>query len=472
MNRKVLSVLLIFMLVFSVVAPAFAADGEADLVVSAGKVTAAEGTAVVPLTIEKNAGFALFSISVSYDPTALQFDGLTKTNDALTVTAENPQAGIVNIMVEEPNFVNYTETGAFADVAFTVLAVPEATTEYAVALSYPEKDAALDENIENVAISVVDGAVTVEVTTTEPDPEEPPVVDPTYDVVVENGTGDGSYKVGETVTIKADAAAKGYVFAGWVGNVEFADAAAAETTFVMPEGAVEVEATYAVDADYAWAIDVTRGSATVGDTEVTAAKAGTEVTITADNADKFKSWTAKGVELTKEQSTTSSFILVMPAADVELTAVNKSTGGGGGGGAFVGPSTPTKEVTKTIVMTIGDKNVKVDDGSVACDVAPLIVDNRTYTPSRFVAEQLGAKVTWDEAKQLVTITSADGKTVIELTIGSKVAKVNSEAVEMDAAAFIKDGRTYTPARFVAEQLGGEVTWDEATRQVTIKQFKA
>jgi hypothetical protein len=38
---------------------------------------------------------------------------------------------------------------------------------------------------------------------------------------------------------------------------------------------------------------------------------------------------------------------------------------------------------------------------------------------------------------------------------------------MDAAAFIRNGRTYTPARFVAEQLGAKVVWDETTRQVTI-----
>ena len=99
------------------------------------------------------------------------------------------------------------------------------------------------------------------------------------------------------------------------------------------------------------------------------------------------------------------------------------------------------------------------------DVAPIIRDDRTFTPSRFVAEQLGAKVAWDAEDRIVTITSGDTK--IKLIIGSNVAYVNDKSYEMDTAAFIENDRTYTPARFVAEKLGASVTWDEGNRRVTI-----
>ena len=36
-------------------------------------------------------------------------------------------------------------------------------------------------------------------------------------------------------------------------------------------------------------------------------------------------------------------------------------------------------------------------------VAPLIIDNRTYVPIRFVAEELGASVVWDGQTRTVTI---------------------------------------------------------------------
>ena len=37
-------------------------------------------------------------------------------------------------------------------------------------------------------------------------------------------------------------------------------------------------------------------------------------------------------------------------------------------------------------------------------VAPIIINNRTYVPIRFVAEELGADVQWNETTQQITIT--------------------------------------------------------------------
>ena len=65
-------------------------------------------------------------------------------------------------------------------------------------------------------------------------------------VVVNGGSGSGIYAVGETVTIRADGKS-GYVFAGWEivsGTVTMTDAKAAETTFTMPAGTVELTASY------------------------------------------------------------------------------------------------------------------------------------------------------------------------------------------------------------------------------------
>ena len=83
-------------------------------------------------------------------------------------------------------------------------------------------------------------AASVEVTTT-------PLTPTTYAVMVNNGTGDGSYAAGATVTITADAAPSGQEFDTWTvvsGEVTLASATNATTTFVMPASAVEVTATY------------------------------------------------------------------------------------------------------------------------------------------------------------------------------------------------------------------------------------
>jgi PA14 domain/Fibronectin type III domain/Divergent InlB B-repeat domain len=67
---------------------------------------------------------------------------------------------------------------------------------------------------------------------------------PTYAVLVTSGTGDGNYFAGDTVSIVADPAPAGEQFAGWTGNVTFANASSSTTTFTMPSSTVAVTATY------------------------------------------------------------------------------------------------------------------------------------------------------------------------------------------------------------------------------------
>ena len=45
--------------------------------------------------------------------------------------------------------------------------------------------------------------------------------------------------------------------------------------------------------------------------------------------------------------------------------------------------------------------------------------------------------------------------------------VDNQEVYTDVAPFVKDGRTFTPARAVAEAMGGTVLWDEVTQSVRI-----
>lgn len=124
------------------------------------------------------------------------------------------------------------------------------------------------------------------------------------------------------------------------------------------------------------------------------------------------------------------------------------------------------EIDHTIVLKIGDKQASVFGNAVTNDVAPVIKNDRTMLPARFVAESLGAKVEWDEtAPGIVTITKGD--TVIVIRIGEENATVNGTEVKLDSPAFIENDRTYTPVRFVAESLGATVEWQEGSSTVTI-----
>ena len=101
------------------------------------------------------------------------------------------------------------------------------------------------------------------------------------------------------------------------------------------------------------------------------------------------------------------------------------------------------------------------DGKVLnTDVAPIIVQNRSFVPVRSIFEKLGAEVTWINSRKQVIIRSANARIV--LNVNSTTAYVNDDSVELDVAPFIKDGRTMVPVRFISESLNYDVKWENNT----------
>ncbi len=100
------------------------------------------------------------------------------------------------------------------------------------------------------------------------------------------------------------------------------------------------------------------------------------------------------------------------------------------------------------------------------DAQPFIDSNgRTQTPARFIGEELGATVTWDGTAQKATFVK-DSKKLI-LYIGKKEYELDGKKLQMDTAALLQDGRTFVPARYVAEAFGSTVRWDSAVRTVYV-----
>lgn len=164
----------------------------------------------------------------------------------------------------------------------------------------------------------------------------------------------------------------------------------------------------------------------------------------------------KEVELTDKGD--GKFTFKMPRGGVEIEASFKKIA------EDVVVDKPAIEET-TLVLTIGQAIYQLNGEYKANDVAPIIKADRTFLPIRLVAEALGATVTWNEADQSVTIV--EGDTTIVIYIGQAFALVNGNPVQLDAPAFIANSRTYLPVRFVAENLGANVSWDGTAQTVTI-----
>lgn len=127
----------------------------------------------------------------------------------------------------------------------------------------------------------------------------------------------------------------------------------------------------------------------------------------------------------------------------------------------------TPATSKTaMVLTIGEIGATVNGETVINDAAPVIVNNRTMLPIRFVAETFGATVEWNETTRAVNVSLGDVK--VSLIVGEGFAMVNGEAKELDCASFIENDRTYLPVRFVMESLRLHVEWNESNRQVIIE----
>lgn len=129
------------------------------------------------------------------------------------------------------------------------------------------------------------------------------------------------------------------------------------------------------------------------------------------------------------------------------------------------PHPAQQQVVFTIDSPLYTVNGKLQPGM---DVAPYIMDGRTYLPVRFVAHSLGIgdqDIQWDDRSHQVTIRQGDQTVIIQ--IGSKTLIHNGRVFAMDVAPEIQQERTMLPVAPIVEAFGGSVLWDPAGHLVTI-----
>lgn len=110
--------------------------------------------------------------------------------------------------------------------------------------------------------------------------------------------------------------------------------------------------------------------------------------------------------------------------------------------------------------------VELNDTLLGFETAPVIEDDRTLVPMRFLFEQMGADVEWNQETQTATATM--NNTAVAFSINDTNAEVNGTAATMDVPARLINDKTMVPLRFLSEEMGYTVTWDEATRTAVIE----
>lgn len=113
----------------------------------------------------------------------------------------------------------------------------------------------------------------------------------------------------------------------------------------------------------------------------------------------------------------------------------------------------------------GPVTLLLNGSPLSSDLPPVIEEGVTMVPVRAVLTPLGAEIFWDQATATVTAILNDVR--IEASVGSATALVNGQPVPLSRPLENRDGRTFVPVRFFAENMGLAVDWDGATHTVLL-----
>ncbi|MDT3426758.1 N-acetylmuramoyl-L-alanine amidase [Paenibacillus forsythiae] len=93
------------------------------------------------------------------------------------------------------------------------------------------------------------------------------------------------------------------------------------------------------------------------------------------------------------------------------------------------------------------------------------VNGTIMVPLRMIVENLGYKVDWNQKTKTVTIEQ--GGKVISLVVGQKKATVDGKEVSLNEAPIVRSDTSLVPIRFISEQFGLKVQWDNQAKSVII-----
>ncbi|ANE48718.1 copper amine oxidase [Paenibacillus swuensis] len=135
------------------------------------------------------------------------------------------------------------------------------------------------------------------------------------------------------------------------------------------------------------------------------------------------------------------------------------------------PVTPTEPMAPdapdmtTVWMKVNSSKLIINGKTTMMDTTPMVWNNTTYIPLRFLSEGIGANVSWD-GKNTVWVKA--GNDTLTFWIGKDYMEVNGTKKMIGSKLMVnKDGRTVVPLRFITELLGWDVKWNTKDWSVTL-----
>ena len=129
-------------------------------------------------------------------------------------------------------------------------------------------------------------------------------------------------------------------------------------------------------------------------------------------------------------------------------------------------TTDSTESNNKVILTLNSTKAIVNGQEHTLLTPPTVINGTTLLPMRFVADNVvGAKVEWDQVAKKVTMTK-DG-TEVTVTVGSKIATIDGLELELQVEPIIKNDTTLVPLRFISEAFDVLVDYNNQTKVITL-----
>lgn len=115
----------------------------------------------------------------------------------------------------------------------------------------------------------------------------------------------------------------------------------------------------------------------------------------------------------------------------------------------------------------GNISITINGEKRVFDQSPYIINGRTVVPLKFLMDELGYAVAWESDK--ATVTARRNTKTITLQIGNPEMTILGETYTSDMAPLIINDRTYVPLAIIARATGASVQWIGETQTVAVKE---
>lgn len=121
----------------------------------------------------------------------------------------------------------------------------------------------------------------------------------------------------------------------------------------------------------------------------------------------------------------------------------------------------------SVSFKVGDSILNINGVETEVETPYVVGVGVTLVPIRVISEAFGAEVIWDGETKTVTVI--DDETTVVIQIENKTAMVNGEEKTLEEAPELTGGGfTMIPLRFISENLGATVTYDNETAAITVE----